>query len=148
MFKIKQGDIFEDIGPHTIIAHGCNAQGIMGSGIALSIKNKFPLGVKVYFAESYLRLGEVYWGRANEDLTIANCITQNLFGTNGRFVNYAAVVKCLQTVKSCGNFQSDIRFPLIGGVRGGGNPEFLIDIFSDIFDNSHVNGTLYIYNGD
>jgi hypothetical protein len=119
----------------------------MGSGVALSIKNKFPLGVREYFTASNLRLGDVYWGRANEDLVIANCITQNLYGANGRFVNYAAVVNCLQTVMTRGHSQTDIRFPLIGGVRGGGNPEFLIDIFSDLFDNSSVNGTLYLYDG-
>ena len=34
----KQGDLLE--AEEVVIVHGCNAQGVVGSGVALAIRNK------------------------------------------------------------------------------------------------------------
>ena len=46
MIKLIEGNLFNT--KANIICHQCNCQGIMGSGVALEVKNRYP---KVY--ESY-----------------------------------------------------------------------------------------------
>ncbi|ESQ88967.1 hypothetical protein ABAC460_14395 [Asticcacaulis sp. AC460] len=42
----KTGDLLE--APERVICHGCNAQGVMGSGIAVPIRNRYPMVFKAY----------------------------------------------------------------------------------------------------
>ena len=156
-FEIIKGDVFADITKPTIIAHGCNTRGVMGAGIALTIKNKFPGAYKKYRdayermmeqypedAPDYLDLGNVIFHRESPNLIIANCITQTLGGK--RPLNYVALIESMNTVIKYGRLY-EIRFPLIGGGLGGGDPKTLIDIYSDLFDNNIVVGKLYLYEG-
>lgn len=112
-----------------IILHGCNAQGVMGSGVALAIRNKWPGAYEKYKAhcsdlEVHPRdfLGDVVW-YSEGDVVIGNCITQEFYGRNGRrFVSYDAVDKCMEEVGlvAAQSPQLDINFPLIGCGLGGG----------------------------
>lgn len=97
----------------TLIAlvHGCNAQGRMGSGIALEIRNTYPEAYEKYntqYTNSGLSLGEsVVWTPSNpenETFQIWNMITQEFYRgfkhSNGLiephdkvFVDYDAVKK-------------------------------------------------------
>jgi hypothetical protein len=43
----KQGDLLDCI--EKVIVHGCNAQGVMGSGVALAIRKKYPDAARAYF---------------------------------------------------------------------------------------------------
>lgn len=158
MFKIVRGStfggIFDNVEDYTIIAHGCNTHGVMGAGIAKTIKDRYPDAAAPYFKKYHdnkgiLELGDVIYGPASDKLVIANCITQHLTSKTQRFVNYAALVKSLLKVVNVSKATDkqhgfDVRFPLIGGGLGGGNYNFLLDIYSDIFDNTDVNGTLYL----
>lgn len=71
-----------------IIGHGVNCQGVMGSGVALAIRKKFP---KAY--EEYIQLcsekkpeellGTVQMVKITDELYIANLFTQLNFGGDG-----------------------------------------------------------------
>lgn len=153
-FEIVYGDVFDKIEVPTIIAHGCNTRGVMGSGIALTIKNKFPGAYRKYRDEyektkkqfpeegpDYLDLGQVIFHYENPSLIIANCITQILGGD--RPMNYVAIIESMKTVIKQTKGIYEVRFPLIGGGLGGGNPKTLVDIYSDLFNNIVV-GKLYL----
>jgi O-acetyl-ADP-ribose deacetylase (regulator of RNase III) len=152
--EIIHGNVFADVQVPTIIAHGCNTHGVMGAGIALTIKNKFPgayeayrkefdKGIKTWGEDFKLPLGSVIWYNVKPSLKIANCITQGLGGK--RPLNYVALVESMLEVIEVAGELYDVRFPFIGGGLGGGNPDFLVDIYSDLFNNVNVVGKLYIY---
>lgn len=128
MIKVHKGNVLEEVN-YGVIVHGCNTQGVMGGGIALQIRQKWP---KVY--EGYLQickanlaagrdlLGDVLFipVKQYDNLIIANAFTQKYFGTDQRHVNYDAVAKCFEAVKK---FYPDkpIHFPMIGAGLAGGN---------------------------
>lgn len=117
MIEYRKGDLMAVTSG--IIAHGCNAQGVMGSGVAALVKAKYPAAFEQYVAdlemmakdESYKivsPLGYVsFWSPTDlSDLTpdrllIANCITQNLFGRDGsKFMSYDAIHSCFAVLES------------------------------------------------
>lgn len=121
------------------IVHGCNAQGVMGSGVALAVKRKFPGAYEDYkklFDDNHLNLGNAYPYLANDNLVIWNAVTQNLYGTGIRQVSYDAVQTCFQDINDTINSGSDavsnipkeIHIPMIGAARGGGNWEIIREI--------------------
>lgn len=90
----KQGDLLECT--EDVIVHGCNAQGAMGSGVALAIRKRYPEAAKAYFnmkQQGGWKLGG--WSQANTDdgKTIINAITQQFYGRNPYvvYVDYGAV---------------------------------------------------------
>lgn len=83
-----------------VLVHCCNAQGVMGSGLAKTIKENYPAVFQRYrdlYLRKELALGSVVGVRAGEGI-IYNIIGQKFYGTDGRYVNYGALGKCLQTV--------------------------------------------------
>lgn len=135
----QQGDLLE--APETVIAHGCNAQGAMGSGVAKAIRAKYPSVYQTYRAhyENHnlgLKLGDVIWVAQTDGKTIANCITQQHYGNDGkRYVDYDAVRLCMKEINGVGrslqeqkrNWWDEVdtffRFamPKIGAGLGGGS---------------------------
>jgi O-acetyl-ADP-ribose deacetylase (regulator of RNase III) len=119
------GDMFDT--DARMIAHGCNAQGVMGSGVAASIRRLFPEAHKDYM-EIYntlgLRLGEVYItpieGGAGY---IANMITQEFYGGGRRYVSYDAIVDAFERLdEECIDLSIDrVALPQIGAGLGGGD---------------------------
>lgn len=89
----KFGSVFEELQKRTryitVLAHCCNAQGVMGSGIALSIKQQFPDAFAAYKASGH-ELGTISY--TNE---IANLVGQFNYGYDGqRYMNYGALSNC------------------------------------------------------
>lgn len=80
--------VFGDItkSPEKWIVHGCNAQGVMGSGVALALRNKWPEVFRRYkdhcnhFQTAEDRMGT--WNRATVDTNkhVINLITQLTYG--------------------------------------------------------------------
>lgn len=97
----KTGDLTE--ASERIIAHGCNTQGVMGSGVAKAIRGKWPQNYEWYrsaYQAGGLVLGTIVWYAithdGKEELLIANCITQEFFGRDGKqYVDYDAVRRCM-----------------------------------------------------
>ena len=116
---------------HGVIVHGCNAQGVMGSGVAAQVKAKFPGAFALYrkvYEMGALKLGTISVfeaantseGRAR--LLIVNAVTQDRYGTDRRHADYGAIHRCFEHVaQTARSYQlTEVHFPLIGcGLAGG-----------------------------
>jgi O-acetyl-ADP-ribose deacetylase (regulator of RNase III) len=76
--KFVSGNLFTYPGLEAL-AHGCNCMGMMGKGIALEFKNKFPAMFREYrdlCNQKRFHLGCVFTWRADSGLVIFNLATQ------------------------------------------------------------------------
>lgn len=123
------GDLFSS--PDRMIAHGCNAQGVMGSGVAKIIRDKFPGAFDLYrkeFETNGLCLGQVVMFKTG-DKFIANLITQDKYGgfnaDGSRVVNvdYQACHNAFEYMISYAAQRGirGISIPKIGAGLGGGD---------------------------
>ena len=108
-----------------IIVHGCNAQGVMGAGVAKALKEKYPDMFEKYAQDIFVRgysLGVVSW-YYNSPLIIASGITQDFYGKDGKkYVNYDAVDIVMKCVFSCASrVDFPVHMPKIGAGLGGGD---------------------------
>lgn len=124
MLVYKKGDLLN--ANEDVIAHGCNAQGVMGSGVAKAIRDKWPSVYDAY-KETYktkgLHLGDIIMCQAGDKL-VANCITQEHYGRDGKvYVDYDAISKCMEhLLKHCDEQGIEsIAIPKIGAGLGGGD---------------------------
>lgn len=135
------------------IAHGCNAMGVMGSGVALAIRNAWPEGVSCYFDASEKRNGEdlpmghIYFGETNDGHTLINAITQRRTGNDGRrYVSYDAIDKSMrlgaQLAKNHG--RTSIAIPKIGAGLGGGDWTVICAILDKVGEDYGVQFHVYI----
>jgi len=139
---IQIGDLFNaTAGKRCLVVHGCNAKGVMGSGVAKIIKDLHPEAYLVYKQAERrygLKLGQaIIWENPYEDRCIANVITQKEYGRNPYtlYVSYDAVVLGLQNVvKYVDQYMPGIpiHLPLIGGGLGNGDKKRLIAIFEAV----------------
>lgn len=136
--QTKTGNLMHVKSGH--IVHGCNAQGIMGSGVALAVKQEYPEAYESYLAHyraTGLKLGVAYPFKVNGQLKIWNAITQDGFGGSVRNTSYDAIQTCFEQI----NFDinggrqgivdsqpDEVHIPLIGAARGGGNWEIIREI--------------------
>lgn len=146
MMKIetKTGNLLAVKSGH--IVHGCNALGVMGSGVALAVKNTYPGAFESYrmqFETTGLTLGFAYPYIVNDDLLIWNAITQYSFGVGVRQVSYDAVETCFSQINQnlhdrlefdAGTTPPEVHIPLLGAGRGGGNWEIIREIIEQTMD--------------
>lgn len=108
------GDFIE--GNESLIVHGCNAQGVMGSGAAKAIRTQLPFAYHAYrraYLFSGLRLGKVIWAvnvSTGQRLRIVgNAITQEYYGSDGKvYVDYDAVRAAMRAIDHfCALTQAD-----------------------------------------
>ena len=152
MVKIIDGDLLKS--GADIICHQVNCQGVMGSGVAKQIKEKYPKAYK-----EYKRLCDEYTDKANllgmaqrvfccddDGTIICNLFAQENYGYNGKcFTDIKALRKCLEDVHFCYNRLrqglSGVRIAMpykIGCVRGGANWEEVLAIIEEIFEDGEV----------
>lgn len=134
--EMKIGNLMDVTAGH--IVHGCNAQGVMGSGVALAVKNKYPDAYRVY-REEYEAQGKLFLGDAipwspTNELVIWNAITQEFFGMPGRNCSYDAIQKSFELIDKCikaagaTDELQEVHIPMIGAGLGGGNWEIIREI--------------------
>jgi O-acetyl-ADP-ribose deacetylase (regulator of RNase III) len=132
MIRYQKGDLLSVTSG--IIAHGCNCQGVMGSGVAFQIKKKWPEVYKQYklecdsFTDQQLLGSKGRAVKVDDDLYVVNLYTQLVFGADGRkYVSYDAIDKSFKyflhenAIGNFGNKKHQINIPLIGAGLGGGN---------------------------
>ena len=130
-----------------LIAHGCNAQGVMRSGVAAAVRQFWPEAFDVYERQDnmyVLAMGSVIYAEARGKI-IANCITQQYYGRDNRkYVSYDAVRSCLDTLNQDMEAENiySIAMPKIGAGLGGGDWEIIQQIIKDEFDDAV---TVFIY---
>ena len=133
--EIIKGDVFDSfLYPNSMVVHGCNAQGVMGSGVAKVVRNDFPAAYYEYvrkYEESGLKLGDVIPVMVLPSRYIINAITQEFYGRDGRrYVNYHAIEACFGQVKKFAeqNNIGTINYPMIGAGLGGGKWDEIAEI--------------------
>ena len=130
------GDLLES--PHRLILHGCNAQGVMGSGIAKQIRKKFPEAFEEYhiaYEKEILWLGDVIFSDCGSKI-IANGITQQYYGRGGGcFVSYEAINNVMEETHDYAlkHEIENVAMPLIGAGLGGGSWKKISSIIEDKF---------------
>lgn len=150
MIEVRIGNAL-DI-PEGIIVHGCNSHGVMGAGIAMEVKRRFPNAFQVYRQEyetEGLNLGGITYSQVDQYKFIINAITQGNYGPDIRQVDYEAVVKCFENVvefalkvKAQTGKKLDIVFPMIGAGLGGGNWNIIEKIIDETIPD-HFNKILF-----
>lgn len=125
--EYRKGDLFSAAEPGAIIMHGCNAQGVMGSGVAKIVKERYPEAYEAYkhFTDKYLPsylLGKALGIDIRNGPTILNAITQEHYGReNTRYVSYDAVAKVFDALAKIYGVNAVINMPKIGAGLGNGD---------------------------
>lgn len=137
MISVIKGDLFDSVPVYDskspiVIAHGCNAQGKMRSGFAKAVRS---LNEDVYneYIKSKHKLGTVSYVELFPNVYVANCVTQQYYGYDGsKYTSYDAVDSCFDNVskfiKLLDNKETQLFFPLLGAVLGGGKVEIINNI--------------------
>lgn len=140
------GDIFAS--DEKIIAHGCNCIGLMGAGIARTIKNRYPEVYEAYYDEC--NKGKFIPGSVlpvichNEDRIIVNLGTQLQPGADATFHRLKLSFDNMFMRMSMKGL-TRVAMPLIGcGIGGLEVPEF-IDALNDCLDNAESPITVAVY---
>ena len=138
-----------------VIAHQCNAQGVMGSGVAKQIKDKYPIVFEKYkhgVTTGEFQLGDPQFVSVSDSLCIVNMLTQQYYGYDGaRYTSYDAFYDCLVEIKNImiTNNLTSIAFPYkIGCVRGGANREVISTMIDEVFSDSNINVEFWRYDKD
>lgn len=152
--KIESGDVFNALyykaekDEPVIFVHGCNAKGVMGSGVAALVKKLYPHAYNHYkreYDDFGFDLGNVQFCiHKDTSVVVVNAITQKNYGKDGKlYVSYDAVIKALEDVaKYAKSHNLPVYLPMIGGGLGGGDVKRLTAIFQAVFHD--VDATLYI----
>lgn len=148
MITTINGDLLSVTRGH--IVHGCNCRGVMGSGVALAVKNKWPEVFNEYhhtcsehkkWGKEYVMLGNILPVMITTELYVINAFTQLGFDRHARQVDYDAVATCFEhLVRRMTPNDNELHplpvlpicFPMIGAGLGGGD----WDIISTIIDKT------------
>lgn len=162
MVTYKNGNLLNS--KCNVICHQVNCQGVMGSGIAKQIRNRFPMCYENY-KEFVTRngkencLGDVYFYRERGDVVIANMFSQfNYLPRDIKHTDYDAFRSCCGYIKQFLNFdnfnsydhmkQVRIGFPYgIGCGLGGGDWGVIRGIIEEEFSSNMYNVEIWKYEG-
>lgn len=78
-----------------IICHQVNCKLVADAGLAKQIANKYPGWLKYYKNTYYCHVGSFNTYRVSKKLCIVNFFSQDGFGRDKRYTNYAALGYCL-----------------------------------------------------
>ena len=138
------------------ICHQVNCQGKMNSGIAKSIREKWPVVYTNYMAKYLNMLPELLLGDIQivglwEDFyatdfhqSVINMFSQEHYGYDGRrYTSYDAFWNCLNLIKNTIPKGKKIGFPgYIGCVRGGANWNVIYEMINQVLAEDYE---VYIY---
>ena len=134
-----------------IICHQVNAKGVMGAGLALQIKQKWPVVFRDYnqqHRKKHLKTGEVIFTnivQGDYKLQVASLCAQQDYGTgpNKVYTNYEAFEACLKKLQiwhvSCIQGKLPIYFPYkIGCGLAGGDWAVIRSMIGRYFPNAII----------
>ena len=153
MIKHIKCDIFKS--GADIICHQVNCQGVMGSGIAKQVRERYPWVYAHYkqLCKNFRNrkedlLGMVQGVYIDEETKILNLYAQLNYGYDGKcYTNYDALKKTLMYISS--------RYPrniiaipyLMGCHRGGGDWNIVYKMIEEVFADSDCEVLICEYNG-
>lgn len=154
MIQYINGNILD--AKENIIVQSVNHQGVMGGGLALQIKNKYPeIDKEGYFYQSMCKtmtFEEIkqegliaYYSTGNQ--YIASIFGQDQYGRDKQYTDYVALGNGLNTVKLFAeNMLYSIAIPSgLGCGLGGGDWQVVEDIIQRCFSESIVHVWIYRY---
>lgn len=139
-----------------IICSQVNCQGVMGSGVALAIRNRWPEVFDEYYGmfEQYKKYPWQQLGQAQivecfpENVYVTNLFGQYDFGISGqRYTEYGSLLSAFEDLNTW-LYQNDLRTEDIyipyklGCDRGGGDWNIVSQMIKDIFNTDER--TIYI----
>jgi O-acetyl-ADP-ribose deacetylase (regulator of RNase III) len=130
------------------IVHGCNAQGVMGSGVAKLIRARYPKAYVDYrqvYETAGLRLGQIIWSDCERHVVL-NAITQDKYGTdpNVIYCDYEAIRAAMRTIERSVD-GARVAMPLIGAGRAHGSGKIISAIIED--EATTFQPVVYLVNG-
>ena len=137
-----KGDLLNTDIQHII--HGCNAQGVMGSGVAKAIRAKYPTAYSDYndmYNSKGLELGDICVSVQNDHKVIHNAITQKNYGGNVGtvYVSYWAIAEVFRKINSWN--VKEIALPMIGAGLANGD----WNVISAIIENTLITTKTVVY---
>ena len=148
MVKEIKGDLL--MADVDVICHQVNCQGKMNSGIAKTIRERYPEVYKEYVMlcvsmtpEQLLSEIQIVTLENSKFEAVINMFSQLNYGYDGRrYTSYDAIWTCLNRVKNYVPKDKKIGFPAkIGCVRGGANWNVVKKMIEEVFEDREV----YIY---
>lgn len=138
MIMMFNGNVFDS--DADIIAHQVNLSGVMGCGIAKTIKEKFPevwTEYKAYCDTGGQKLGDMVLVKTRSGISIANMFTQDFgFGPTERRTDYMAIETAFKKLLSCTN-KSIVAIPYKYGCGvANGDWDTVLTVLSKVFDKS------------
>lgn len=148
MILMVEGDILN--AKEKTIVQQCNAQGVMGSGLAKQIRDKYPIVYKEYkkLCDYYTMnhvslLGLCQVIKVNNDRFVANIIGQEYYGRDGkRYTNYNALIRGFTRLFLNTNHDIAISY-LIGCGLGGGDWNKIMNILTILSEDFPYNIVIY-----
>lgn len=117
--KLINGNLLSARTP--FIMHGCNAQGVMGSGVAKALRDYNERIFRDYrraYETDGLKLGDVIPVDGG-DWIVLNAITQEFYGRDGkRYASYDAITEAVLNTNTLASGQA-VAMPMIGCGLGG-----------------------------
>lgn len=148
--NIIDGNILE--GASDIILHQVNCKGVMGSGIARQIRDRYPIVYDeykkvcdMYRPDTSKLLGSIQSCRIGSGKYIVNLFAQDRYGRDWeRYTDYEALESCLKRVNKMYTGKTvGIPYMMSCG-RGGGDWGIVSKMIENCLKNCYV--TIYKYN--
>lgn len=139
MVVFKEGDILK--GDEDIVCHQVNCKGVMGAGLALQIRNKYPRMYQRYKALTQKHSPDYLLGLSfiykTKDKQIANLFGQNDYGRNNRKTDYQALESALIMTRDYAiKNKLSVAIPYrIGCGLAGGNWQIVKQMIENIFSD-------------
>ena len=135
-----------------VFVHACNAQNVMGKGIAKAISTAYPEVARADNATKAgdkSKLGSYSYARVKENVVVANAYSQYNYGwlnpldSNGRQTDYEALRKSLTAIRD--DFTGRSTHPVIfyipkfiGQSLAKGDPEIIQPMVKEIFKDHEL----------
>lgn len=156
MLHYKVGNLLD--APQICIAHQVNCQGVMGSGVAKAIKEKYPKAYEHYKRYCDIKSSKELLGTSQEvyckigERTVINLFGQQFYGYDGCcYTSYVALTTALDgafklVVSENRNYGDPLEIAVpykMGCDRGGGDWKIVSKILEELSDKYDVD--VYIY---
>lgn len=135
----------EDLKKQITLCHQVNCKGVMGSGLALSIKQIYPEVYEQYRIAVLECLTDSLLGQCQICTTydfnqfVANLFGQDEYGTDTRKTNYEALYNSLVTLKELVPTNSVVAFPKnLGSQLAGGNWNIILTMITEVFKDTDI----------
>lgn len=150
----KTGDLLD--AQTDVIAHQVNCQGVMGSGVAKQIREKWANVYTVYRAEYDLftdlnksLLGNCQLVQVNDNQYVANLFGQNKYGYDSkRYTSYDGIYDALTNLafQMENNNINSIAFPYrMSSDRGGADWNVILAMIESVFKDTDITIEIWKY---